>query len=364
MNRTPSVFQAGRRRLLKAVATLAIASPFAVRAQSPRVPITDMHSHYGMLSRRMANSGLAGDMREQRVAIVAWKLIADGPWIRGTRTGIEQVREPVPGALAEHFKVTFERMRAYVAQEKLRTVLTPADVDACMAGEAGIVLAAEGADFLEGRLENLDDAVEKGLRHLQFVHYIRTPIGDFQTVAPVHNGLSETGKRLVEACNARGVLVDLAHSTMPSVDQALEISKMPVIWSHGWVDGDGGNWEDPYGFLKRRLSVPHAKKIAARGGVIGLWALGLSRPGLGWPVAARDTLAYAQQVAKLVSVLGADHVAFGTDIEGVGNGWTMNDYGHVRTVVGHLEELKMPASAIERVAGGNYARVLKTVLKG
>jgi membrane dipeptidase len=252
-------------------------------------------------------------------------------------------------------------MRAYVAAQKLRTVLAAADVDACVAGEAGIVLAAEGADFLEGKVENLDAAYAKGLRHLQFVHYIRTPVGDFQTVAPSHNGLSAMGKQLVEACNAKHVLVDLAHSTGASVDQALAISKAPLLWSHGWVEGEGGSWQDQSGFLRRRLSVAHAKKIAERGGVVGLWGLGLSRPGL-WSVAARDTHAYAREIVSLVDKIGADHVAFGTDIEGVGPNWAINDYGHLRSVVNHLQEMKLPASVIERVACANYARILKTVM--
>jgi len=322
-----------------------------------------MHSHYGMITRKIADSGLAEDMRAQRVALVAWKLVADGRWIRATNTGIEQSSTPAPGDLAAFFNTAFERMRAYVAEQKLRLVLTPADVDACLAGESGIVLASEGADFLEGKVENLDTAYAKGLRHLQFVHYIRTPVGDFQTVAPTHGGLSAMGKQLIEACNAKGILVDLAHSTLPSVDQALEIAKAPFIWSHGWVDGDGGNWQDPYGFLKRRLSLAHAKKIAARGGVVGLWALGLSRPGLGWSVGSRDTWSYASEIAKLVDRIGADHVALGTDIEGVGPNWAVNSYGDVRKVVDQLQEMKVPTSVIERVSYANYARVLKAVLR-
>ena len=202
---------------------------------------------------------------------------------------------------------SFARMRSYVAAQGLRTVLTRADVDACVAGEAGIVLASEGADFLEGKIENLGAVYDKGLRHLQFVHYIRTPVGDFQTASPQHNGLSEMGKQLVRACNEKGILVDLAHSTMPSVDQALEISIAPVIWSHGWVDGDGGSWEDRFGFLRRRLSLAHAKKIADRGGMVGLWALGLSRPGYGWSVTARSMSAYAQELANLVDKIGRAH---------------------------------------------------------
>lgn len=352
-----------RRRLLQAALAGIAAAPSALRAQAPRIPLADMHSHYGMITRKMADSGLADEMRNQRVALLAWKLVADGRWIRRTSTGIEQASDPAPGELAAFFNAGLARMRSYVAAYKLRTVLTRADVDACIAGDAGIVLASEGADFLEGRVENLDAAFDQGLRHLQFVHYIRTPVGDFQTASPVHNGLSDMGKRLIEACNAKGVLVDLAHATAPAVDQALEIAKAPLIWSHGWVDGDGGHWQDRYGYLKRRLSLAHAKKIAARGGVVGLWGLGLSRPGPGWSVSPGDTGAYAREIANLVNRLGADHVAFGTDIEGVGPNWAINHYGHVRAVVEKLQEMKLADSVVERVAYGNYVRVLKAVLR-
>ena len=345
--------------MLQAGLALLAAGPSALRAQQQLVPIADMHSHYGMFSRSIASSGLADDMRGHRVALVAWKLVSDARWTRTTSNGIEQVREPAPGQLAQFFDASLERMKAYIAEQKLRTVLTPADVDACIAGDAGIVLAAEGADFLEGKVENLDAAYGKGLRHLQLVHYIRTPVGDFQTTAPVHNGLSAMGKQLVEACNAKGVLVDLAHSTAASVDQALDIAKAPFIWSHSWVGDAGGNWQDPYGFQRRQLSLDHARKIAARGGVVGLWGLGLSRPGSGWSVTARNTQAYAEEIASLVNKIGADHVGFGTDIEGVGPNWAINDYGHLRNVVEHLQEMKLEASVIERVAYANYARVLK-----
>jgi len=91
--------------------------------------------------------------------------------------------------------------------------------------------------------------------------------------------------------------------------------------------------------------------------------LGLSRPGYGWSVGPRSMSGYAQEIAGLVDKIGADHVAFGTDIEGVGPNWALNDYGHVRTVVSHLQDMKLPSSVIERVSYGNYARVLKSVLR-
>jgi membrane dipeptidase len=360
-----------RRRALLGAALPGFAfGPFAARGETT-VPIADMHSHYGMIVRAMRDSGLAEDMRAQRVALVAWSLPSDLGWIRAGPTGIEQSREPEPASLAPAFLRTLARMRAYVAASGLRTVLTAADVDACIAGDAGIVLASEGADFLEGRIESLDAFHEQGLRHVQLVHYIRNPIGDFQTTPPQHGGLSEIGKRLVEACNAKGILVDLAHSPGPSIDQALAISTRPMVFSHGWVDHSEGSWRDPYGYLQRRLSLAQAKQIAARGGVVGLWGLGLGNPGPNrtpgqgrWTVGLGDTLAYARELANLVDWLGADHVALGTDIEGVGRNGSVNDYSQVRKVVEALQEMKLPGSVIDKVAYANYARVLKAALSG
>jgi membrane dipeptidase len=351
-----------RRRLLQAALSCLAAVPWRAGAQQP-VAIADMHSHYGMITRRMANSGFAEDLRNQGVSLAAWKIVADGHWIRSTRTGIVQSGEPGPGELSAYFHRGLDRMRSYLEANKLKTVLTPADVDACAPGRPGVVLASEGADFLEGRIEGLDAAYEKGLRHLQLVHYIRSPVGDFQTEPPVHNGLSAMGRQLVAACNAKGILVDLAHATPPAVEQALAISRVPLVWSHGWVDGNGGNWQDPYGYLKRRLSLPLAKRIAAKGGVVGLWGLGLARPGLPWPVTAGDTMAYAREIAKLVDQLGAEHVGFGSDIEGVGSNWVLNEYSHLRKVVEHLQDMKLPASVIDKVAHENHARVLRQALE-
>jgi len=362
-------FDHQRRTLLRALLPALALGPFAARGAQPPVPIADIHSHYGMITRAMGRSGLAEDMRAQRIALVAWSLPSDLRWIRGSATGVEQFREPEPGSLAPFFAEMLGRMRAYVAENGLRTVLAAADVDACIAGEAGIVLASEGADFLEGRIENLDAVHDQGLRHLQLVHYIGNPIGDFQTRPSTHGGLSEIGKRLVEACNAKGILIDLAHSPGASIDQALAISKQPMVFSHGWVDQDEGRWQDAYGYLKRRLSLAHARKIAARGGVIGLWGLARSQPpaerapGKGtWTVGHRDTTAYARELAHLVGWVGADHVAIGSDIEGVGRSFSVNDYAQVREVIEALETLKLPASVIEKVAFANYARVLKAAL--
>jgi membrane dipeptidase len=346
-------------------------APLGARAADPRVPIGDMHSHFGIITRpTLSSADFAEELRAQRVALIAWSLPSDFRWVRAVDTGIEQAREPLPGELSAFFRERLVRMKAYVERSGLRAVLAGSDVDACLAGDSGVVLASEGADFLEGRVEDLGAFCALGLRHVQLVHYIRNPIGDFQTVPPLHNGLSDAGKRLVEACNQQGLLVDLAHCSWPAVEQALEVAQRPLVWSHSWVDQSEGRWQDGVGYLQRRLSLAQARKIADRGGVVGLWGLALARPGPSrtpgqgnWTVARGDTRGYAKEIANLVNWLGADHVAIGTDIEGVGTSWSVNNYAHVRSVVDALQDMKLPASAIEQVACGNYARVLKAALR-
>jgi membrane dipeptidase len=359
-----------RRTLLQAALPALALGPFAARADAP-VPIADMHSHFGMLQRAsMPSASFAADLRAQHVALIAWALPSDLHWTRRVETGITQSSVPAPGELPAFFSDRLGKMRAQVTRSGLRLVLAQADVDACVAGESGVVLASEGADFLEGRVGDLGTFYDLGLRHVQLVHYIRNPIGDFQTVSPAHNGLSDAGKHLVEACNEKGILVDLAHCSAAAVDQALAVTTAPLIWSHSWVDKTEGHWQDGAGYLQRRLSLDQAKKIAAKGGVVGLWGLALSKPGPSrtpgegnWTVGRGDTRAYARELANLVNWLGADHVGIGTDMEGVGAGWSVNDYVHVRSVIDALQDMKLPSGVIEQVAYANYARVLRTALR-
>ena len=116
------------------------------------------------------------------------------------------------------------------------------------------------------------------------------------------------------------------------------MAKAPVVFAHGWVDGTEGSWADGTGYLARRISLAQAKQIAAAGGVVGLWGLGLRSPGPSrkpghgnWNVGRGDARGYARarELASLVDRLGEDHVAIGSALHGVGPAWSVNDYGHV-----------------------------------
>jgi membrane dipeptidase len=321
-----------------------------------------MHSHIGLVGLARTPVDLATDMRTHTAPLVAWKLVADLPWLAMMPQGIVQRGTPSADELWSHFQTSIQKMLSYAQRSNLALVRTAADIDPALAGKASVILASEGADFLGGRIELLKTAFDLGLRHLQLVHYIRTPVGDFSTESPQHHGLSPMGRELIKACEALGILVDLAHCSANAIDHALEIATKPMIWSHGWVQGDGGSPRDPYGFLKRRLSVKQAQQIAAKGGVIGLWGLGVQSFRWGWNVGLADPAGYATELAQLAERLGEDHVALGTDLAGVGESWSVNNYGHVRQVIQSLETHKLSRSTIAKIASGNFARVLKATL--
>jgi len=147
-----------RRALLCAALPTFVVGPVAAGGADSPVPIADMHSHFGIITRpTLSSADFARELRSQRIALVAWSLPSDFRWIRGGVAGIEQDREPMPGELSAFFHERLIRMTAYIERSGLRPVLTRADVDACLAGDSGVVLASEGADFLEGRVDVLQE---------------------------------------------------------------------------------------------------------------------------------------------------------------------------------------------------------------
>src|SRR5437763_2937969 len=100
-----------------------------------------------------------------------------------------------------------------------------------------IIGDVEGLDFHDGKLERLEEAHQRGLRHLQLVHYTPNDIGDFQTGAVTHNGLTEFGAETIRACDRLGLVCDVAHATEATVKQAIKVATKPLLLSHTALSG-------------------------------------------------------------------------------------------------------------------------------
>ena len=334
----------------------ALASPLVLGtragAQAP-VFIADMHFHSFFGGSKYHARPLAPALAAGDATLVAWSLVADLLWFDAKT--YKQKAEPKSGEAMGWFQRELGRIKGHIAEQKLKIVRTPQDVDLTLRGQPHIVLAVEGSNFIEREPARVKVAFDAGLRHLQLVHYTRNTIGDIQTEPAEHPGLTDVGKQVVRECNRLGVLIDLAHCTEPAIRDALSISKVPLVWSHGSVTRGAQAPASAAVWRRRQLSLDTAKAIAEKGGVVGLWSLNVD--------VGKTVEAYADRMLELAEWLGEDHVAFGTDINGLGPFSVLTGYGDVRRVVEHWQRRGVVDARIHKLAIGNYARVLKAALQ-
>lgn len=347
-----------RRTLLTAGLAAPLAAAFVSRVTAedrggPAVPIGDMHAHHFFIGPNPASKRPLGPfMAAGGATLVAWSLVGDMPWLGKGLKGLVQKGAPAPGAATAWFREEMARVKVHLAGQKLSVALTPADLDRALAGEPRVVLAVEGASFLDDGIAGLGAAHAEGVRHLQLVHYVRNAVGDFQTERPEHGGLTDLGRQTVAECNRLGILIDLAHATEAAVEQAIAASKAPMVWSHGSVTRGRPTWKLA-AVQARQLPLDTARAIAAKGGVVGLWGL---RSDVGGTVEG-----YAGKLMELAGWLGPKHVAFGTDI-GALAGSPISTFADLRRVVDHLARKGVAEAELRDIAIGNYARVLRQAM--
>jgi membrane dipeptidase len=278
-------------------------------------------------------------MRSGSLAVACLADAPDLPILGRTPAGVPgAVRTPQPGELYEYHLDRLAWVDAMVANYGLRRVLTADDIAAAhTAGQPAIVMDIEGFDFLEKKLERLEEA--HGMRSLR--HYTPNDIGDFQTGAVIHNGLTPFGAEAIQACHRLGVVCDAAHATEDTVKQAAKVATKPLLLSHTAIAESRAMGPTP---LKgRQISPDHARIIAETGGSIGVWHF--------FPSLDK----YVEGIKEMVDVVGVDHVSIGTDQQ-VAHG-SVQDYAQwVQLVAAKLRGGFTPEE-VGKVMGGNYLRI-------
>ena len=344
-----------RRSFLASTAALAACAalrPFSARAQTRPLVYADMHSHLGIVGDQLVK--IRDVMAANGMLVIARKIVADGSVLRRVPgKGMEQVRQPAAGELARRFDNWLIRIKAEHKKENLAEITDAASFDRVMKSrEPAIVLASEGGDFIDGDLKRLEASRRDGLVHLQLVHYRVSDIGDISTARPVHNGLSAFGREVVAACNRLGVLVDVAHCTPEGIAHALEISTKPLIYSHGHMISTTPHWTQS-GARARAIAAAQARRMAEKGGVIGIWPLGSQ---------FRSLDAYASGLLDTASTVGLDHVGVGTDLFGLGGSTVMPGYEQFSQLEDILAKRGLKTGEIQGVLGANYLRALRAAL--
>jgi membrane dipeptidase len=345
-----------RRQFVAAAAAVPLSSSMAGVADEP-IYIGDMHFHLFFIGPKPAASQpLARNMASGGATLVSWSLVGDVPWLQVAPGGFKPKGAPKPGEAIAWFRQEMDRVQGHIAGQRLKIARTPDDIAEALAGSPHVVLSIEGASFLDDDISHLRFAHERGVRHIQLVHFIRNRIGDVQTERAEFDGLTDFGRQVIVECNRLGILVDLAHCTETAVQAALAVSKVPMVWSHSSVlPALSGYWPfSRQGWQARQLTLGTAKAIAGRGGVVGLWAMGAD---VGTTVES-----YAERIAELADRLGTDHVAFGTDMNALAKP-AVSTYADLRRVVTALERRGLQRTQLRQIAIENYARVLRTAMR-
>jgi membrane dipeptidase len=295
-------------------------SPEALQVLKQHLAV-DTHNHggpTGISSKGPPSDSLAKGMRAGGLAAVCFAEAPDGPLLGREKGVLRSLRVPAPDEIYRFHLDRMDWIDELVALHGMRRALTLADLRAAhAAGEPALIQDIEGLDFLEGKLERLQECHRRGVRHVQLVHYTPNDIGDFQTGEIRHDGLTPFGSAVIRECNRLGLVVDVAHGAEDLVRQAAKISSKPLLLSHTALQGSKAMGATP--LTARQVSPAHARAVAATGGAVGAWHF--------FPSLQR----YVDGLKELVDVLGVDHVCIGTDASS--NPGLMPDHGSFSRLV-------------------------------
>ena len=281
------------------------------------------------------------------VRLCAFATVADLQVLTVTPRGIGAGRDFEPGEAAADHRRQLGALRRVLELPGCHLVRRASELGSVEPDEVGVILTCEGADFLEGNLEGLEEVYTEGARSITLVHYRINELGDIQTEAPVHGGLSGFGVEVVREMNRLGMVIDLAHATWEVTRDVLDHSQAPVLISHSHLAR--GSDSHP-----RLLSREHALAVARSGGVVAAWPSG---------VALTSFDEFVDEILRMLDLLDVEHVALGTDMD-ANYQPVLTSHEQVPDLAAALLERGAGAETVERVLGGNLVRLFSEVLAG
>lgn len=325
-----------------------------IAAINARYVFADMHAHPSRFHRANVETISAEEIelyRSRHVNLVVANISSDMAYSGGyeNRDGTTVERGRYRPAAGEAYALALDRLRR-LQQTFARDIALhgaePADALTARGQDRVAVLPAlEGADALEGRIENLHVLHAEGLRLLQLVHFRANELGHIQTYPYSPGGLTDFGRLVVREANRLGIVIDLAHANTETIMDVLDASTAPVVFSHGGVkaliDQD------------RALTDDEIRAIARAGGVVGIWPNGASVP---------DVATMTDMIEHVIEVAGPEHVGIGSDLRGVSSyaeGFDRD--AEFRAIALELLDRGHGEDTVGNVMGGNFFRLWQTV---
>jgi len=205
----------------------------------------------------------------------------------------------------------------------------------------GGLIGTEGSHALDGDLENVTRLYDEGFRMMSLHHFFDNRLG-----GSLHGisgqGLTNFGEKVVLEMEKLDIILDVSHSSENVVKDVLKISNRPIVVSH---TGFYGHCPSP-----RNINDNLMEDIARKGGLI---AIGY------WDAAVCDNTpkSVAEAIHYGIKLVGAGHVALGSDFDG-----TINpgfDTAELVAITHELLELGIDDNSIRLVMGENMLNFLQ-----
>lgn len=254
------------------------------------------------------------------------------------------------------------------------------------AGRIASLYGMEGGYGIENSLGALRAYHDLGVRYMTLTHNFHTDWADSALQVPAKfNGLSPFGVRVVHEMNRLGMLVDLAHTSIDTMNDALDASKAPVIFSHAAARAlcdisrnvpdeviarlpqNGGVLMVTFvaGFLSPEMAKvffprmqeyylrsANAKDPAERKAIYDEVFEGLVMP----EVSTKDV---ADHIEHVVKIAGYDHVGLGGDFDGNSHWPTdLYDVSMYPNLFAELIRRGWSDENLKKLAGENVLRAL------
>ena len=253
-----------------------------------------------------------------------------------------------------HFEIFDERLGLLLADIKkpgsgIRVLLDSNDVD-----ESGnfALISAEGGDFLgdvSTAIKRLDEAFSRGLRALGLTWNKKNALaggcGEGEG-----GSITELGRQVINRSNELGILLDGAHLCTESLLGLVDTSAAPVTVSHTCC---AALYPDNY---PRNISNVGMRAVAKKGGVIGICFVSNFLGGT--PGISR----VAEHIRHAVNIAGIDHVGIGSDFDGCALPDDIAGLQCMPLIYEELRKIGFTEEETEKIAGGNFCRLLKDVL--
>lgn len=218
-------------------------------------------------------------------------------------------------------------------------------------GKPSFILTVEDARILEGELSRLDNLYECGVRLI-------TPLWDGRTVIgssfECDGGLTDFGREMLHRCGELGIVTDVSHASPESADEIISAAaehNMPVVASHSCAYSVNSH--------PRNLRDTHLKRIADLDGVVGV---NFYPPHLSGEAA--DICDVIRHVDHYVNTVGADHVAMGSDFDGMGIFTTgLENLGRIPYLREKLKLHGYSEDALDKIFFSNAMRLAEKILK-